>query len=143
MVAEVNFRRAGGQLPADFAATHYAAFSYPSEVLGNDDLWERIKSRVVGNYGHREGDMLIAQWQACVDFDIVDQLPNCNVPIHAIGFDQDLQTPAPLVGRIAALARNGHFHLLQGLGHVSCEVHKPDVVNAKIREIIALQTFAG
>src|ERR1700682_243823 len=26
MIAEVNFRRAGGQLPADFAATHYAAF---------------------------------------------------------------------------------------------------------------------
>jgi pimeloyl-ACP methyl ester carboxylesterase len=106
-------------------------------------LWEQIKRRVGGNYGHRDSDMLIAQWQACIDFDIVDVLPSCPVPIHAIGFDQDLQTPAPLVRRIAALAANGHFHLLHGLGHVSCEIHKPDIVNAKIREIISLEAASA
>jgi pimeloyl-ACP methyl ester carboxylesterase len=143
MMSEVAFRRAGGRMPADFAATHYAAFSYPSEVLGNDELWEKIKNRVGGNYGERDGEMLIAQWQACIDFDIVDQLPHCRVPIHAIGFDQDLQTPPPLVKRMASLAGNGHFHLLPGLGHVSCEVHKPDVVNAKLREIISLEAAAA
>jgi 3-oxoadipate enol-lactonase len=143
MVSEVNFRRAGGELPPDFAATHYAAFSYPSEVLGNDELWEKIKTRVGGNYGQRDSEMLVAQWQACIDFDIVDALPRCPVPIHAIGFDQDIQTPAPLVRRVAALAANGHFHLLGGLGHVSCEVHKPEIVNAKIREIISLEPAAG
>jgi hypothetical protein len=41
---------------------------------------------------------------------------------------------------MASLAGKGHFHLLPGLGHVSCEVHKPEVVNAKIREIISLET---
>ena len=75
MIAEVKYRRAGGTLPPDFAVTHYAAFSYPSEVLGNDELWEKIKQRVGGNYGERDGEMLIAQWQACIDFDVVDRLP--------------------------------------------------------------------
>ena len=136
MIAEVKFRRAGGTLPPDFAVTHYAAFSYPSEVLGNDELWEKIKQRVGGNYGERDGEMLIAQWQACIDFDVVDRLPACQVPIHVIGFSEDCQCPAPMGRRAAALAGNGHFHLLQGLGHVSCEVHKPDMVNKKIREIM-------
>ena len=97
----------------------------------------KIENRVGGNYGERDGEMLIAQWQACIDFDIVDRLPHCEVPIHAIGFEQDLQTPPPLVKRMASLAGNGHFHLLPGLGHVSCEVHKPDVVNARSRDHLA------
>ena len=137
MVAEVNFRRAGGQLPSDFAVTHYAAFSYPSEVLGNDELWKKIRSRVGGNYGHRDGEMLIAQWQACIDFDVVGELPHCQVPIEVIGFSEDCQCPAPQGRRVAQLAPNARFHMLQGLGHVSCEVHKPEVVNNKIREILS------
>jgi pimeloyl-ACP methyl ester carboxylesterase len=137
MIAEVKFRREGGVLPPDFAAFHYAAFSYPSEVLGNDELWAKIQARVSGNYGHRDGEMLAAQWQACIDFDVVDRLPGCQVPIHVIAFGEDCQVPAPLGRRAAALAGNGHFHLLPGLGHVSCEVHKPEIVNDKIREIMA------
>jgi 3-oxoadipate enol-lactonase len=136
MIAEVNFRRAGGQLPPEFAIHHYAAFSYPSEVLGNDELWAKIRARISGNYGNRDNELLIAQWQACIDFDVVDALPGCEVPMHVIAFSEDCQAPAPLGRRVAELAANGHFHLLQGLGHVSCEVHKPEVVNQKIREII-------
>jgi pimeloyl-ACP methyl ester carboxylesterase len=136
MIAEVNFRKAGGQLPPDFAVFHYAAFSYPSEVLGNEELWTKIRRRIEANYGHRDNDFLIAQWQACIDFNVVDKLPGCNVPMHVIAFSEDCQAPAPLGRRVAELAGNGHFHLLQGLGHVSCEVHKPEVVNAEIRGII-------
>jgi ABC-type taurine transport system substrate-binding protein len=62
--------------------------------------------------------------------------------MHVIAFSEDCQAPAPLGRRVAELAGNGHFHLLQGLGHVSCEVHKPEVVNAKIREIIASEGMA-
>ena len=40
------------------------------------------------------------------------------------------------------LPGNGRFHLLHGLGHVSCKVHKPEVVNGKIREIIAAEGMA-
>jgi pimeloyl-ACP methyl ester carboxylesterase len=143
MMAEVKFRRAGGALPPDFAVTHYTAFSYPSEVLGNDELWAKIRDRVGANYGHRDGELLVAQWQACIDFDVVDQLPHCKVPIHVIGFSEDCQLPAPMGRRAAALAGNGHFHMLQGLGHVSCEVHKPEVVNNKIREIMASEGIAS
>jgi pimeloyl-ACP methyl ester carboxylesterase len=143
MTAEVNFRRAGGQLPSDFAVTHYAAFSYPSEVLGNDELWKKIRDRVGGNYGHRDGELLAAQWQACIDFDVVDQLPHCHVPIEVIGFSEDCQAPSPMGRRVAELAPNAEFHLLQGLGHVSCEVHRPEVVNNKIREIIARHCGIG
>ncbi len=142
MVAEVNFRRAGGTLPADFTVAHYAAFSYPSEVLGNDELWARIRDRVGSNYGHRDGDLLTAQWQACIDFDVVDQLPGCQVPIDVIGFSEDCQAPAPLGRRVAHLAPNARFHLLQGLGHISCEVHRPEVVNNKIREILGSHGIA-
>jgi hypothetical protein len=46
--------------------------------------------------------------------------------MHVIAFSEDCQAPAPLGRRVAELAGNGHFHLLQGLGHVSCEVHKPE-----------------
>ena len=36
MIAEVEFRRAGGRLTRDFAVCHYGAFMYPSEVLGDE-----------------------------------------------------------------------------------------------------------
>lgn len=136
MIAEVNFRRAGGKLPAEFAVAHYTAFSCPSEVLGNDELWGRIRDRVRANYGERDGELLAAQWQACIDFDVVNRLPDCKVPIEVIGFEQDCQAPPALGRRVAELAANAHFHMLPGLGHLSCELHKPDVVNATIQEII-------
>ena len=41
--AEVRFRESGGKLPPDFALAHYALLMYPSEVLGDDDLWEKCK----------------------------------------------------------------------------------------------------
>ena len=53
-----------------------------------------------------------------------------------IAFSQDVQTP-PARGKIVAeTAANGHFHLLEGLGHCSAFGHRPEVVNACIREIV-------
>ncbi len=46
--AEIAFRRAGGTLPRDFAIIHYALQMYPSEVLGDDALWARIKPALPG-----------------------------------------------------------------------------------------------
>ena len=97
----------------------------------------RIRDRVAGNYGDRDGDMLIAQWQACIDFDVEAALPKCRVPIDVIGFSEDCQAPSPMGHRAAMLAPNARFHMLPGLGHLSCEVHKPEVVNAKIWEILS------
>jgi hypothetical protein len=37
---------------------------------------------------------------------------------------------------VADAAADGHFHLLEGLGHLSLVGHRPDAVNAKIRAIV-------
>ncbi|EYD76560.1 hypothetical protein Rumeso_01840 [Rubellimicrobium mesophilum DSM 19309] len=136
MIAEVEFRKAGGRLPPEFAIHHYGAFMYPSEVLGNDELWSRLKPFIARSYGEREGDYLVAQWQACIDFDVEGPLQSCQVPIHVIGFSQDMQTPPALGRRVAELAPRGAFHLLQGLAHLSLAGHRPEVVNGEIRRIV-------
>ena len=134
--AEIAFAATGHSLPADFSVAHYAALTYPSEVLGDDALWQRCKPYVARAYEARDPKMLAAQWQACVEYDALDRLPHCEVPIHVVAFSQDLQTP-PSRGRVVAeAAKHGHFHLLEGLGHFSLFGHKPDVVNTCIREII-------
>ena len=136
MEAEIRYRREHGDLPPDFAITHYGAFMYPSEVLGDTELWERLRAVTAEAYAHRDGALLDAQWQACCDFDTRDRLPGCRVPMHVIGFGQDMQAPPQLGRRAAELAGNGHFHLLEGLAHLSLCGHRHEVVNAKIREII-------
>ena len=137
MRAEVGFRRAGGSLPEDFAITHYGAFMFPSEVLGDADLWAKVRPIVAGAYGRRGGPELAAQWEGCITFDSVDRLPHCSVPLHVIGFSQDMQAPPALGRRVAELAPQGQFHLLEGLGHCSCFGHRPDDVNACIDQILA------
>lgn len=135
--AEIRFREAGHRLPPDFALAHYALLMYPSEVLGDNEMWERCKPVVAAAYAERDGDMLAAQWQACLDYSAMDRLPGCTRPLHVIAFDQDMQTPAARGRLVADAAADGHFHLLEGLGHCSLFRHRPDVVAGKIREIIA------
>jgi len=136
--AEIRFFGAGGKLPPDFAVAHYATLMYPSEVLGDDALWAKVKPVVEAAYKDRDGRMLAAQWQACVEYSAIDRLPQCNVPLHVIGFSQDMQTPPARGRKVADAAANGTFHLLEGLGHCSMFGHRPEVVNAKLREIVAL-----
>ena len=136
MRAEVEFRRQGGSLPEDFAVTHYGVFMYPSEVIGDPELWAKVRPVVAGAYGRRTGADLAAQWEGCVDFDSVSRLPGCQVPLHVIGFSQDVQAPPALGRRVAELAPKGEFHLLEGLGHCSLFGHRPEVVNQCIAEIL-------
>jgi len=134
--AEVEFRRQGGRLSRNFAICHYAAFMYPPDVLNDPALWAKVKPIVDHSYGERDGASLAAQWQACIEFDVLDRLPACTVPLHVIAFSQDLQAPPEQGRRVAELAPKGRFHLLEGLGHVSLAGHEPDQVNARIREIL-------
>ena len=134
--AEIALRRAGITLPAAFAVTHYAMQYYPAEVLGDDALWARVKPSVQADFGERDGAMLAAQWQACLDYDSGELLPGIRVPVHAVAFSQDVQTPPARVREVAELAADGHFHLLEGLGHGSAFGHRPDAVNACIRGIL-------
>lgn len=135
--AEIRLRREGGSLPSDFATAHYALCYYPAEVLGDDALWAELRSFIAADFEARDGLMLAAQWQACLDYDSSSLLPSIEVPIHAVAFSEDVQTPPQRVREVADLAANGHFHLLQGLGHGSAFGHRPDVVNATIRGIIS------
>ena len=135
--AEIALRRAGVELPAAFATTHYAMQYFPAEVLGDDELWARIKPFVAADFGARDGAMLAAQWQACLDYDSTELLPRIRVPVHAVAFSEDVQTPPARVREVAELAADGHFHLLQGLGHGSAFGHRPDAVNACVRSILA------
>ena len=136
--AEVTFRKNGNILPADFSLVHYALLMYPSEVLGDDNLWQKCKPFVSKAYSNRNGDMLSAQWQACLEYSAIDLLPYCKRPLHVIAFDQDLQTPPSRGKLVSDAAADGYFHLLSGLGHCSLFLHKPKVVASKIREIISL-----
>ena len=136
MEAEIEFRRQGLTMTPEFAAAHYAAFAYPAQALGDEALWERIKAAYTPRFGKRDPEMLIAQWQACLDFDCSADLETCPVPIHAVAFAQDVQTPPAMVKKVADLAADGHFHLLEGMGHVSFARHRPDEVNAYLARII-------
>lgn len=136
MQAEVDFRRTGGTLSVPFAAAHYAAFCYPAEVLGDPEKWSEVRDRFQKKWKDRDVEMMAGQWQACIDFDCSDRLPNCRVPLHVVAFEQDLQTPPQLARAVAELAPDGHFHLLPGMGHTSMRAHKPEAVNTLIRQII-------
>jgi pimeloyl-ACP methyl ester carboxylesterase len=141
--AEIALRRNGGSLPPDFATAHYALLYYPAEVLGDDDAWARIRPLVAADFEERDGAMLAAQWQGCLEYDSSDRLPACTVPIHAIAFSHDVQTPPARVREVAELATHGRFHLLEGLGHGSAFGHRPDVVNACLRSILTAELALG
>ena len=59
------------------------------------------------------------QWDACDTFDCLDRLPTCTVPLHVVGFGQDVQAPPHYGQEVAELAPTGVFHLLPGHGHAS------------------------
>jgi pimeloyl-ACP methyl ester carboxylesterase len=134
--AEIAFRRDGGTLPPAFATAHYAMQYFPADALGDDETWERIKPFVAADFADRDGAMLAAQWQACLDYDSGPLLPRIVAPIHAVAFSEDVQTPPRRVREVAELAADGHFHLLPGLGHGSAFGHRPEVVNECLRSII-------
>lgn len=135
--AEIDFRRGGGILSREFALAHYAFLYYPAEVLGDDMLWAEIREFLARDFAERDGDMLAAQWQACLDYDSSSRLPACDVPMHVIAFAEDVQTPPARAKEVAELAKTSTFHLLEGLGHGSAFGHRPDVVNACIAEILS------
>ena len=110
---------------------------YPADALGDDETWERIKPFVAADFAERDGAMLAAQWQACLDYDSGTLLPRNR---------RCRSTPSPsprtcrrrrnASARSRSSPRNGHFHLLQGLGHGSAFGHRPEVVNRCLREIL-------
>jgi pimeloyl-ACP methyl ester carboxylesterase len=139
MRAEVELRRQGGRIAGMFATTHYAAELYPGHVLADAKMWEQIKASLGAEFLEENERSLITQWQACIDFDVVDRLPGCAVPLHVFAFEEDVQAPWPYGKQVADLAPTAEFHLFEGMGHCSIYGHAHDVLNPAIKEVIERQ----
>ncbi len=141
MGAEVELRRRGGSLDGMFALTHYAAELYPARVLGDEESWNAIKNWMLEvNFLEGNEESLIPQWQACIDFDVVDRLPECTVPFHVFAYAEDVQAPPQYGKQVADLIPGAEYHLFEGMGHGSLRGHGHAAVNEKIREIVDRQS---
>jgi len=60
-----------------------------------------VKSAYTEGYAEREPQDLNDQWQACLDFNRRVRLESCPVPIHAIAFSENMQTPPQIVRVVA------------------------------------------
>lgn len=136
MQAEIDLRREGITLPDYFLAPHYAAYAFPAKALNDPVLWAQVKESYTERFRDRDPQDTIDQWQACLDFDCREGLKTCPVPFHVISFSEDVQTPPAMCKVVSDLVPNGTFHEIPELGHVSLVRHRPEVVAAKLREIL-------
>jgi pimeloyl-ACP methyl ester carboxylesterase len=136
-MAEIEWRRAGGRLDGMMAVTHYAAMYYPARVLGDRELWPRLRDELLEYYETDTAEeSLIAQWEPCVRFDQTDRLPECRVPLHVVAFDQDVQAVPQDGEEVAALCPSAEYHLFEGMGHCSIYGHAHDVLNPFIKRLV-------
>ena len=137
MRAEIDLRRQGGRLEGLFALTHYAAELYPAQVLGDEERWADIKAWMT-DIGFLEGNerSLIPQWQACVDFNVVDRLPTCRAPFHVFAYAEDVQAPPQYGKQVADLIPGATYQLFEGMGHGSLRGHGHATFNAAVRAIV-------
>jgi 3-oxoadipate enol-lactonase len=135
--AEIEFRKAGGRLEGLMGATHYAAMLYPARVLGDRELWPRLRDHLLAwmDSGENEAS-LIPQWDASLRFDQRAALPACTVPMHVIAFTEDVQAPPQDGLEVAELAGNGDYHLFEAMGHGSIYGHAHETLNPFIEELI-------
>ena len=136
MRAEIEWRKAGNRLDGMMAVAHYAAMLYPARVLGDRELWPKLREGMLAwlETDDNEGS-LIPQWEACF-YDMTDRLPSCTVPMHVMVFNEDVQAPPQDGEEVAALVPGAELHLFEGMGHCSIFGHTHEVLNAEIEEII-------
>jgi thioesterase CepJ len=135
--AEIEFRREGGRLDGMMAVTHYAAFMYPARVLGDRELWPKLRAELAEYFQLDDHeDSLIPQWDVSLRFDQRDRLPSCMVPMHVIAFTEDVQAPPQDGQELAEMAGAGEFHLFEGMGHCSIYGHTHDVLNPFIKSLV-------
>ena len=135
--AEMDFRTAGGSLDGMMGAVHYAAMLYPARVLGDPDLWPNIRDDLLEWMGTGENEAsLLAQWEPCLTFDQTERLPGCTVPLHVIGFQEDIEAPPQDTQLVADITPTAEYHPFDGMGHGSIYGHAHDVLNPFIRTLI-------
>ena len=135
--AEVDFRREGGTLDGMMAVTHYAPTMYPARVLGDRELWPKLRAELLAWIETGENEVsLIPQWEASLLFDQREQLAGCTVPMHVLAFEEDIQAPPQDAEELVALTPTAELHLFEGMGHCSIYGHTHDVLNPFIRDLI-------
>jgi pimeloyl-ACP methyl ester carboxylesterase len=135
--AEIDLRKAGGRLDGAFAVCHYAAMLYPAKVLGDRDLWPRLRADLEEWLSTDDNEeSLIPQWESCLLYDQTDQLAGCMVPTHVVAFAEDVQAPPQDGKELADGLGNATFHEFEGMGHGSIYGHTHEVLNPFIRETI-------
>ncbi len=137
MQAEIDLRKAGIELPEYFLAPHYAPYAFPAKALHDRGLWEQVKQSYTERFANRDPEDLIAQWEACLEFDCREGLRSCPVPFHVISFSEDVQTAPSMCKVVADLVPNSTFHEVPELGHVSMVRHKPDAVAGLLKGILS------
>lgn len=141
-MAEIEWRRAGFGFGSDgasamMATIHYASMYYPARVLGDRELWPKLRDELLAHYqAGGDEDSLIAQWEPCVLFDQTDRLPRCRVPMHVIAFEEDVQAVPQDGEEVAKLCPTAELHLFQGMGHCSIYGHTHDVLNPFIEGLV-------
>jgi thioesterase CepJ len=135
--AEIDWRKAGNRLDGPMAVAHNAAMMFPAKVLGDRELWPKLQADLESWLSTDDNERsLIPQWEACLLYDQMETLPECNVPMHVIAFSEDVQAP-PQDGReVAELAPAAEYHEFEGMGHCSIYGHTHDVLNPFIRDIV-------
>ncbi|MCZ3389702.1 MAG: alpha/beta hydrolase [Actinomycetia bacterium] len=135
--AEIELRKAGGRLDGMFAVTHYAAMLYPAKVLGDRELWPKLRTDLEEWLsGESNEESLIPQWESCLLYDQTAQLPGCQVPMHVVAFAEDIQAPPQDGQELAEQAGNGIYQEFAGMGHGSIYGHTHDVLNPWIKATI-------
>ena len=110
------------------AVVHNAAMMYPAKVLGDRELWPKLRADLESWLSTDDNEKsLIPQWEACLLYDQTASLPGCTVPMHVIAFSEDVQAPPQDGLEVAELARQrrvprvrGHGPLLDLRAHAGC-----------------------
>lgn len=137
MRAELSLRRNGGRLEPSFSATHYAAMMYPAKALQDRDLWAALRESLESEevVANTESTME-SQWEPCLGFNVVDQLPTITVPLEVVSFSEDVCAPPAYSAELASLAPNARLHELAGMGHASLFGHRPGEVSRFVRSLV-------
>jgi pimeloyl-ACP methyl ester carboxylesterase len=135
--AEIDWRKEGGRLDGMMALTHYAATMYPARVLGDRELWPKLREDLLQWLSTDDNeDSLIPQWEACLYYDQMAALPDCHVPMHVVAFSEDVQAPPQDGLEVAEIAGAAEYHEFEGMGHCSIYGHAHDVLNPFIRDLV-------
>lgn len=135
--AEIDFRKAGGSLDGMMAVTHYAATMYPARVLGDRELWPKLRAELLAWIESGQNEVsLIPQWEACLRYDQRERLPGCTVPMHVLAGTEDVQAPPQDAEELVAMTPTAELHLFEGMGHCSIYGHMQDELNPFIRALV-------